>query len=123
MGRVLGIGGVFFRTGDRQALGEWYRDHLGMDLNDFGGVIFRPEELPEGAYCVWGPFDAATQYFAPSSKEFMINLIVDDLDAVLAQAADGGAQLAGEVEQYDYGRFGWFVDPEGNKIELWEPAG
>lgn len=122
MARALGIGGVFFKCRDRTALATWYQRHLGLALTDFGGAHFGHEELPEGAYCVWGPFDADTQYFVPSLKEFMINLIVDDLDGALAQVAEGGAAVVGEVVKYDYGCFGWFVDPEGNKVELWQPA-
>lgn len=121
--RVLGIGGVFFKCRDREALGAWYREHLGLPVNERGGVEFGPKALPPGAYCVWGPFDASTTYFAPSEKPFMLNLIVDDLEGVLAQVARAGARVVGEVEEYEYGRFGWFVDPEGNKVELWEPAG
>lgn len=123
MARVLGIGGVFFKCRDREALAEWYREHLGLPVNERGGVEFEIDQLPESAYCVWGPFAETTGYFAPSGKQFMINLVVDDLEEALAQVAGAGAEVVGEVEEYEYGRFGWFVDPEGNKIELWEPAG
>lgn len=123
MARVLGIGGVFFKCRDRDALGAWYRKHLGLPVNDRGGVEFDLGALPPGAYCVWGPFDESTTYFAPSDRPFMLNLIVDDLEGALSQVAGAGATVVGEIEEYEYGRFGWFVDPEGNKIELWEPAG
>ncbi len=123
MGKVLGVGGVFFKCANRESLAAWYGKHLGFPIHDFGGVTFEVNGLPRNARCVWGPFDASTTYFAPSVKPFMINFIVDDLEAVLAQAADGGAERVGGIEQHDEGRFGWFIDPEGNKIELWEPAG
>lgn len=121
MARVLGIGGVFFKCADRDALSRWYADALGMQVNEQGGIEFAPGELPAGAYCVWGPFAGDTGYFAPSTRPFMLNLIVDDLDGALSQVAANGGLLVGNIESYEYGRFGWFIDPEGNKIELWEP--
>ncbi|HSR42771.1 MAG TPA: VOC family protein [Longimicrobiales bacterium] len=122
MAKALGIGGVFFKCRDRTALGAWYRRYLDLPVNERGGVEFDLGSIPPGAYCVWGPFEEKTHYFNPSLKEFMINLIVDDLDGALSQVEEGGATLVGGVEEYDYGRFGWFIDPEGNKVELWEPA-
>ena len=122
MANVLGIGGVFFKCNDRDTLTAWYEQHLGFNIGEYGGTEFRTNTLPDSAYCVWGPFRGDTEYFAPSTKDFMINFMVDDLDGVLARAEAGGATLVGEVEEYDYGRFGWFLDPEGNKIELWQPA-
>ena len=78
--------------------------------------------MPQRSFIVWSPFPEATDYFRPSAREFMFNLIVDDLDAALGQVHLGGAQVVGEVEEHEYGRFGWFVDPDGNKVELWQPA-
>jgi predicted enzyme related to lactoylglutathione lyase len=122
MAKALGIGGVFFKCRDRRRLAAWYRKHLGLPVNERGGVEFDLNALPQGAYCVWGPFDASTGYFEPSRKPFMLNLVVDDLEGALAQVAEGGAERVDGIEEYDYGRFGWFIDPEGNKIELWQPA-
>lgn len=122
MARALGVGGVFFKCDDRQALGAWYSKHLKLPLSEHGSAAFNFSELPDGAVCVWGPFEADTDYFRPSDKQYMVNLIVDDLDGALAQVVEGGAELAGEIEEYPYGRFGWFIDPEGNKVELWQPA-
>jgi predicted enzyme related to lactoylglutathione lyase len=82
--------------------------------------MFAPAAMPPDAVTVWSPFAATTDYFAPSQSSFMINFVVDDLDSVLAQVREGGAQVVG-AENYDYGRFGWFVDPDGNKVELWQP--
>ncbi len=121
MARALGIGGVFFRCADKEHLGVWYAKHLGFEIGDFGGTVFDVTRQPETARCVWGPFEDSTTYFDPSDKPFMVNLVVDDLDGALEQVARGGAEVVGEVEEYDYGRFGWFIDPEGTKIELWQP--
>ena len=126
MVRVTGIGGVFFKTRDKKALGEWYRDHLGVELESYGGGSFmwRDHDNPERVCrTVWGPFEADTNYFDPSSAPFMINYRVDDLDAALSDLREAGVEIVCKVEEYDYGKFGWVLDPEGNKIELWEPRG
>ncbi len=86
------------------------------------GVAFAPVDMPAGSFTVLAVFSEKTAYFEPSYNGFMFNLIVDDLDGALAQVADGGAEIVGEPVEYDYGRFGWFVDPDGNKVELWQPA-
>lgn len=122
MARALGIGGVFFKSQDREGLGAWYAEHLGLPVSEHGSVAFDLHDLPAGSVCVWGPFEADTEYFDPSDRPYMFNLIVDDLEAALDQVVAGGAKLAGEIEEYPYGRFGWFMDPEGNKVELWQPA-
>jgi predicted enzyme related to lactoylglutathione lyase len=120
MAKVQGVGGVFFKSPDPARLREWYAKWLGIPA-DGPGASFAPEAIPVGGFTVWSPFAADTTYFAPSSSPFMINLIVDDLDGALAQVRAGGAEIVGAVERYDYGRFGWFVDPDGNKVELWQP--
>jgi predicted enzyme related to lactoylglutathione lyase len=121
MSRVLGLGGVFFKSRDPAALGAWYREWLGLPVQDPYGASLRPEEIPAGGWQVWAPFAADTAYFEPASAPFMINLIVDDLEGCLARVAAGGAQVLPRREESDYGRFGWFLDPEGNKVELWQP--
>jgi len=120
MPKVLGVGGVFFKSPDPSALRAWYARWLGMFSDDYG-VNFHPDALPDGACTVWSPFPADTEYFAPSSRGFMVNLIVDDLDAMLDRLRGSGAQVMDEMEDLPEGRFGWFVDPDGNKVELWEP--
>jgi len=120
MAKVLGVGGVFFKSPDPQRLTEWYAKHLGLALDDFGGVRFDPRALPADARTVWCSFKATTEYFEPSTKEYMLNFVVDGVDAAIRQVAEGGGNVIGVVEQYDNGRFGWFVDPNGNKIELWQ---
>ena len=87
----------------------------------YGASPARQERLPGGAYSVWSPFKQDTTYFAPSDQSFMINLIVDDLDGCLARVAEGGAEVMPDREDAEFGRFGWFLDPEGNKVELWQP--
>jgi predicted enzyme related to lactoylglutathione lyase len=120
MAKALGIGGVFFKSTDPKKLTAWYAEHLGMTIESYGAVKFLPTALPPGGATVWNPFKASTDYFAPSTKDFMINLIVDDVAGALQQVQAGGAQIVGEIADYDFGRFGHFVDPDGNKIELWE---
>jgi predicted enzyme related to lactoylglutathione lyase len=115
--RVVGFGGLFFKSPDPEKLLAWYAKWLGIG-DGKSSVEF--EGLPAHAFTVWSPFLANTDYFQPSNREFMFKLIVDDLDGALGQVHLGGAQVVGEVEEHEYGRFGWFVDPDGNKVELWE---
>jgi predicted enzyme related to lactoylglutathione lyase len=114
--RVTGIGGVFFRARDPNALGEWYAEHLGVPVESDGHAIF-----PESRNTVWSPFAADTTYW-PAEKQGMVNFTVSDMDAMLAQLRKAGAEVDEKVEVLDgIGRFGWAVDPEGNRFELWEP--
>ncbi len=124
MKRVTGIGGIFFKAQDPKALGAWYRQHLGIGVEEWGGAAFRwatPDNPTGTGTTVWSPFKADTTYFAPSTASFMINYRVDDLHALLAQLRAEGCQVDVKVEESAYGKFGWVFDPEGNKIELWEP--
>jgi predicted enzyme related to lactoylglutathione lyase len=122
MAQVKGIGGVFFKANDPKELAEWYAVHLGVELDpSFNGTCFHSLSLPAKSYSVWAPFPESTDYFAPSQQAFMINLIVDDLAGALAQVEEGGATSVGTPEALEFGKFGWFMDPEGNKVELWQP--
>lgn len=124
MNRVTGIGGVFFKSRDPKALAEWYRVHLGMNVEAWGGVAFRwanPENPSGTGTTVWSPFKEDTGYFAPSQATFMINYRVADLHAVLAALRAEGCDVVDKVDESEYGKFGWVIDPEGNKLELWEP--
>ena len=122
MARALGVGGVFFKSRDPEALSSWYARWLDLPIEPtFFCASFLPETIPPGGYTVWAPFKSSTTYFEPSAKDFMINLIVDDLEGALSQVREGGAQTLGEIEELEFGRFSWFVDPEDNKVELWEP--
>lgn len=123
MQRVQGIGGVFLRGRDRDALLVWYRDHLGIPVEEWGGANFPWAEQHAAAHAstVWSVFPADTSYFGEGRPAFMINFRVRDLDAMLAQLRALGAQVDDRVEDSAYGRFGWVTDPEGNRVELWQP--
>jgi predicted enzyme related to lactoylglutathione lyase len=112
--RVRGIGGVFIRARDPDALRAWYAENLGVE------DMFAAES---GDLTVWSVFPADTDYFGPSQQQSMLNYRVRDLDAMLAQLRAAGAVVDDRVEEYEYGRFGWAMDPEGNRFELWEPRG
>ena len=122
--RVTGIGGIFFKSRDPDALRAWYRKHLGMDIQPWGGLTFQWHDpaapTPDGA-TVWSVFDAGSTYFAPSTAPFMINYRVEDLHAVLALLRAEGCQVDDKVEESEYGKFGWVMDPDGNRVELWQP--
>jgi predicted enzyme related to lactoylglutathione lyase len=121
MARVLGLGGVFFKAADPEELGKWYQRWLDLPVEHPYGASLKHAHLPAESYSVWSPFKQDTTYFAPGDQTFMINLIVDDLDGCLARVCKGGAEVMPEVEDSEFGRFGWFIDPEGNKVELWQP--
>ncbi len=121
MAKVLGLGGVFFYSDDPAALAAWYEEWLGMSMNRHEASVFSQMNTTSAGYTVWSPFPEGDDYFKPSAKPFMINLIVDDLAAVLERVEEGGGKRVGEIETYEYGAFGWFLDPEGNKVELWQP--
>ena len=121
MAKVLGVGGVFFKSPDPKRLYEWYARWLGMTFEEWG-LAFMPKEYPANSQTVWSAFDASTKYFDPSKKGFMFNLIVDNLEGALKQVKEGGAEVIGDIEKMEYGSFGWFMDPDGNKVELWEPV-
>jgi predicted enzyme related to lactoylglutathione lyase len=123
-GRVLGVGGVFFRSPDPAKLAAWYQQALGIAVESWGdtqGTSFSPAEMPPNAFTVWSVFSENTEYFGPSGQGFMINLVVDDLDAALKRVALAGGEVLPNREDADFGHFGWFVDPDGNRVELWEP--
>jgi predicted enzyme related to lactoylglutathione lyase len=117
MAKVLGIGGVFVKAEDPAKLAQWYKDVLGVDTQSWGGAIFAP---PDKGQQVWTAFPSDSDHFAPSTQSFMINLVVDDLDGVLAKAAEAGVTPLKIDDQDEYGRFAWIMDPAGVKLELWE---
>ena len=124
MKRVTGIGGVFFKSADPKALAEWYRVHLGLPVEAWGGAAFPwsgPDNPTGQGATMWNPCRHDTDQFAPSHASFMINYRVDDLHALLAALRSEGCQVEDRVDESEYGKFGWVLDPEGNKIELWEP--
>ena len=120
MEKVVGIGGVFFKARDPKALVAWYREHLGVPVEP-GQIYGTFASTAAGEQTVWTAFPADTSNFGPGPVSHMVNYRVRNLDAMLAQLRAGGAQVEDKVEDYDFGRFGWAKDPEGNRFELWEP--
>jgi predicted enzyme related to lactoylglutathione lyase len=123
MDHVTGIGGVFFKTKDKKALLDWYQEHLGIETDKYGSKSFIwREESGEKAFSVWGPFEQESEYFDPSEQPFMVNFRVRDLDDLLSHLKSKGVEQFGKIDEYPFGRFAWILDPEGVKIELWEPT-
>jgi predicted enzyme related to lactoylglutathione lyase len=120
-GQVLGVGGLFIKSPDPARLREWYARVLGLQFNSWGSVAFDHARVPAGSWQVFTPFAADSDYFAPSGQPFMFSLIVDDLDAVLARARAAGAVIVDQRASGEHGDFGWIVDCDGNKVELWQP--
>jgi len=122
--KVTGIGGIFFKTKDPETMKAWYEKNLGLVTNEYGSVFeFRSTDEPDHkGYLVWSPFTQDTKYFDPSTKEFMINYRVEKLEELLEQLEKDGVEIVGDIEEFEYGKFAHIVDPEGNKIELWEPV-
>lgn len=124
MKRVVGIGGIFFKSSDPAALAAWYKTHLGVPVEEWGGAGFKLDDQMRtnpNAAVVWSPFKADTSYFAPSTAPFMVNYRVEDLHAVLAALRAEGCNVDEKVDESEYGKFGWVMDPDGNRIELWQP--
>jgi predicted enzyme related to lactoylglutathione lyase len=125
MKRVTGIGGIFFKTKDPAKIKAWYGKHLGLPVDEYGAsfkwleVDNKDAETP--ALTAWSPFKDDTKYFAPSEKPFMFNYRVENLVELLKLLKEEGVEVVGEMQEFPYGKFGWIMDPEGNKIELWEP--
>ncbi|MEZ5986522.1 MAG: VOC family protein [Hyphomonas sp.] len=126
MAKVIGLGGVFFRCRDVEATRAWYQRVLGMHIDDYGGTSFGHAEsaarFPEGSRTIWAPFKADSDYFKPSEADYMLNLMVDDFDGMLEQLKAEGVALEGEPMIESYGKFAWVMDPDGRKIELWQPV-
>lgn len=123
MKRVTGIGGVFFKCDDPKRTKKWYQKHLGIESGEYGGTFEwrHAEDGEKKGYTAWSPFPSDTKYFSPSENDFMYNYRVDDLEKLLAVLEEEGVEIVGEMEEYEYGKFGWIMDPNGQKIELWEP--
>lgn len=123
MKKATSIGGIFFKSKDPKAIHAWYRDHLGLNTTDFGAVFeWKQADEPEKkGFTVWSAFKADTTYFDPSEKDFMINLRVEDLPALLAELKEQGVEPVNGVQEYEYGKFAHIMDPDGNKLELWQP--
>ncbi|MEM9738415.1 MAG: VOC family protein [Pseudomonadota bacterium] len=126
MAKILGIGGFFFHCKDVQATKDWYARVLGLEINEHGSVLFdhaaSAAAFGPGAMTVWSPFQKDDGYFAPSGENHMVNYMVDDLSEILAHCADLGVVEAKPREDHPYGSFSWIMDPDGRKIELWQPG-
>ena len=124
MRRVTGIGGIFFKASDAPALRAWYKRHLGIDVQDWGGAAFTWTDENGKAVTgttVWSISSGEGDYFAPSTAPFMVNYRVDDLYALLKVLREEGCDVLEKIDESEYGKFGWVIDPEGNKVELWQP--
>jgi len=122
MKRVTGIGGLFFKTKDPDKIKDWYKKHLGIETDQYGATFNWIKENGQKGFTAWSPFKDSTTYFQPSEKEFMFNYRVENLEEILKVLKEEGIEQVGTIEVFDYGKFGWILDPEGNKIELWEPV-
>ena len=122
MKKVTGIGGIFFKCKDPNKMREWYKNHLGMDTNQYGATFEwrHTDDLTKKGATQWSPFDDSTKYFEPSTKDFMINYQVENLELLVEELKKEGVTIVDEIESYDYGKFVHIIDVEGNKIELWE---
>ena len=123
MPKVTGIGGIFFFSDNPEVIKEWYGSNLGLAINEYGSSFeFRNANRPgESNYLQWSPFKNGSKYFAPSKKEFMINYRVQNIEGLVKKLKANGVTVVDEIEAFDYGKFVHIMDPEGNKIELWEP--
>lgn len=124
MKKVTGIGGIFFKCKDPGKVNEWYKTHLGLETNQYGANFeWRQAEDPaKKGSTQWSPFAETTKYFDPSTKDFMINYRVENLEALVDQLKNDGVTIVDSIETYDYGKFVHIIDVEGNKVELWEPV-
>lgn len=124
MKKVTGIGGIFFKSEDPESMREWYSRHLGLVTNEYGSLFeFRESDAPDKkAYLQWSPFAKDTSYLEPSKKDFMINFRVRNMEALVAELKENGIRVLDEIEEFEYGKFVHILDPEDNKIELWEPV-
>lgn len=122
--RVTGIGGIFFFSDDPEKAREWYNKNLGLEINDYGSTFeFRNANRPDEInYLQWSAFKTGSEYFAPSKKDFMINYRVQNIEGLVKKFKENGVTVVDEIEEYEYGKFVHIMDPEGNKIELWEPV-
>lgn len=122
--KVTGIGGIFFGSINPKEIRDWYGKNLGLAIDDYGSPFeFRNANRPDEInYLRWGPFENGSNFFAPSSKEFMINYRVQNIDELVKKLRENGVTIVDKIESLDYGKFVHIMDPEGNKVELWEPV-
>ncbi|WP_121665931.1 VOC family protein [Mesonia aquimarina] len=119
--RVTGLGGFFFKSKNPKAAKEWYDKHLGLGTDEYGKTFWWKDENGNDCSTQWSPFSEDTEYFKPSGKQYMMNFRVENLEELLKILKEEGVEIVDEMQEFEYGKFGWILDPEGNKIELWEP--
>jgi predicted enzyme related to lactoylglutathione lyase len=124
MKKVTGIGGIFFKCKDTNKISQWYQKHLGLNTNDYGATFewYEADDNTKKGQTQWSPFTETTKYFEPSTKDFMINYRVDNLEALVGELKKEDVTVLDTIEAYDYGKFVHILDIEGNKIQLWEPV-
>lgn len=120
--RVTGLGGFFFKTKDPDKIKQWYKNHLGLDTDRYGCTFWWKDAAGKDCSTQWSPMNEDTNYFRPSKSSFMMNFRVENLTELLQALEHEGVTIIGEIEEYDYGKFGWILDSDGNKLELWEPV-
>lgn len=120
--RVTGIGGFFFKSDNPDQTKNWYKKHLGIPTDQYGWTFWWKDKSGQDCSTQWSPFASDTTYFEPSEKPFMMNFRVADLVGLLKVLKAEGVEIVGEMQEFDYGKFAWIMDPEGNKLELWEPV-
>jgi len=123
IGRITGIGGIFFKCKEPKAVREWYQTHFGLNVNQYGAVFewYQGVDSTKKGFSQWSPFRETTKYFEPSTKDFMINYRVDNMEVLVNELKNNGVTVLDSIASYDYGKFVHVLDVEGNKIELWEP--
>jgi len=120
--RVTGLGGFFFKTEDPDGIKDWYKKHLGLPTDQYGCTFWWKDKAGNDCSTQWSPMNSDTSYFKPSSSSFMMNFRVENLVELLKVLKKEGVTVVGEIEEFEYGKFGWILDPDGNKLELWEPV-
>lgn len=123
IGKITGIGGVFFKCKDPQAMRKWFHEKFGLSDDKYGHPFLwkKHDSANKNGYTVWNPFDDNSDYFKPSKQKYMINYRVENLQELIEELRESGVTIVGDIQSFEYGKFGWILDPEGNKMELWEP--
>jgi predicted enzyme related to lactoylglutathione lyase len=119
--RVTGLGGFFFKTEDPDKIKTWYKNHLGLNTDQYGCTFWWKDKEGKDCSTQWSPMNKDTTYFEPSKSQFMMNFRVENLVELIAELKKEGVTIVGEIQEFEYGKFGWILDPDGNKLELWEP--